>query len=98
MDFALPTPGKYAIYTKSGCAFCNKAKSLLQQKLIAFEQIDCDEYLLINRDSFLSFISVIANKDYRTFPMVFDPSGNFVGGFTDVKALLDKQLEFGEDF
>ena len=98
MDFILPTPGKYTVYTKSGCTFCNKAKALLQQKLLSFEKIDCDEYLLSGRESFLSFIHVIANKDYKTFPMVFDPSGNFVGGFTEMKALLDKQLEFGDEF
>jgi glutaredoxin len=101
MDFSLPTPGKYTIYTKSGCAFCNKAKALLQEKLLEFEQIDCDEYLLSSRDNFLSFISMIANKDHKTFPMIFDPSGSFVGGFTEMKSALETQshtLKFEEAF
>lgn len=98
MDFLLPATGKFTVYSKSGCIFCNKAKTLLIQKSCAFEQIDCDEYLLSRRDGFLAFIAAIAGREYRTFPMVFDPSGGFVGGFAEIKAIFDRQLEFEEEF
>ena len=101
MDFLLPATGKTTIYTKSGCVFCERAKALLTEKGLEYEQINCDEYLLKNRDAFLAFIKAISARDHRTFPMVFDGSGGFVGGFTELKVILDEkktQLEFGAEF
>ena len=104
MDFAEPiSDGKYTIYSKSGCPNCNRVKDLLKQKSLLFEQHNCDEYLLEAKEQFLTFIAGLAGKEWRTFPMVFGPSGNFIGGYTETKDLLEKrdvenQLEFTENF
>ena len=97
MDFIFPTTGKYTIYCKRGCVFCDKAKNMLRDKELDFVQIDCDEYLLNNRDGFLMFIELIANKPHRTFPIIFDASGNFVGGASELNICLEKHLVFGEE-
>ena len=98
MDFVFPIPGKYTVYTKSGCTFCRKAEQLLDEKKLEYEQINCDEYLLGNREQFLLFVKFLANKEFKTFPMIFDATGTFVGGFTDLKTSIDQKLDFAEDF
>jgi glutaredoxin len=100
MDFLFPATGKATIYTKSGCVFCEKAKALLAEKGLEYAQINCDEYLLKTRDAFLAFIKAISARDHRTFPIIFDQNGGFVGGFTELAAILDKktELEFSAEF
>ena len=48
----------------------------------------CDEYLLENKEKFLDFIKTKAEKEYKTFPMVF-LEGKFIGGFMETKASID---------
>ena len=105
MEFPKPSisAGKYTIYSKSGCPNCNRVKDLLKQKSLDFEQHNCDEYLLEAKDEFLAFIAGLAGKEWRVFPMVFDPAGSFIGGFTETKTAVDKptahiELDFSENF
>jgi glutaredoxin len=93
MEFEKPSESVYTIYSKSGCTFCVKVKKLMQEKNLAFDLIDCDEYLLEDKDGFLKFIENLTGKEYRTFPMVFCKN-KFIGGFTETKALLDKESAF----
>jgi glutaredoxin len=95
----LSSQGHYTIYSKSGCPNCNRVKDLLRQKSVDFVQHNCDEYLLEAKDEFLDFIARLAGKECRVFPMVFDATGAFVGGYAETKAVFDKQgLEFNADF
>ena len=82
MEFAKPVPKGYTIYTKSGCSFCQKLKSLLTDLEIPYVVIDCDKYLE-TREEFLEFIKITAKKEYKTFPMVFY-DGMFVGGYMEI--------------
>jgi glutaredoxin 3 len=93
MEFEEPSKTVYTVYSKSGCTFCTKVKKLLQDKNMAFDLIDCDEYLIEDKEGFLKFIQDRAGKEYRTFPMVFRPN-YFVGGFTETKQLIDKEEAF----
>jgi glutaredoxin len=96
--FFKPLEIGFTIYSKNGCSYCTKVKALLMEKEIFFLDVNCDEYLINNREEFLSFIKEIANKEHRTFPMVFK-DGKFIGGFTETREYFDKQLTFGnEDF
>jgi len=88
MEFEEPSKTVFTIYTKSGCGFCTKAKNLLLEKNFAFDLIDCDDYLIENREGFLAFIKELVGKEYRTFPMIFR-SGYFIGGFTETKNLFE---------
>jgi glutaredoxin 1 len=90
MGFTAPVSSGFTIYGKSGCAYCDKVKDLLEEYDEQFIYVNCDEYLLENRDAFLEFIQKLAGKEYKTFPMVFN-SAQFVGGYTDtMKIILDK--------
>jgi len=88
MEFEEPSKTVFTIYSKSGCTFCTKVKKLLLEKGYAFDLIDCDEYLIEDKQGFLGFIKEHAKKEYKTFPMVFR-CGVFVGGFTETKKLID---------
>ena len=93
MEFEAPSTTVYTIYSKSGCTYCTKVKNLLIEKGYAFDMIDCDEYLLEDKEGFLKFIEENAGKEYKTFPMVFR-TGHFIGGFNETKKLLDMEEAF----
>ena len=66
---------------------------MLCEKEICFLDVECEDYLLEDKEGFLSFIKERANKEYRIFPMVFK-DGKFIGGFTETQQLIDKESCF----
>jgi len=93
MQFEEPSQIVYTVYSKTGCPFCTKVKDLLQEKNLAFDLIDCDEYLKENKEAFLQFIQEKAGKEHKTFPIVFRP-GYFIGGFSETKQLIELEEAF----
>lgn len=89
--FELPSDEGYTIYTKSQCGFCIKSKQLLKSE--PYTMIDCDEYLLESKESFLAFIEALCGKPYRTFPMIFK-DGKFLGGYNEAKTHYEKENAF----
>ena len=85
-----PSDFGFTIYTKSNCKYCTYVKELLKSKFLLFKEIDADIYLKNEDDKarFLSFIKTIANKEYKTFPMVFN-DGVFIGGYDNTKEYID---------
>ena len=96
MEIFEPLDVGFTIYSKSGCYNCTKVKQLLRDKKIFFLEIDCDEFLIEDKEGFLLFIKERANKEYRTFPMVFK-DGKFIGGFDETQIFVDKLLCFVND-
>jgi glutaredoxin len=88
---------KFTIYSKSGCPNCIKVKRLLQEKQINFIVVDCDEFILEDKEAFLQFIQNLTNKEYKLFPMVFD-NNQFIGGFNETLEYIDTLLNFNETF
>lgn len=83
-----PIKSGYTVYTRSGCMYCNSAKTLLQnchKKKI----INCDEILKNNRDDFINHMEGIIGKKYLLMPMVFR-DGVFIGGYTELNAIFNK--------
>jgi glutaredoxin len=98
MDIFDPLETGFTIYSKSGCYNCTKVKQLLRDKQIFFLEVDCDEFLIEDKEKFLLFIKERANKEYKIFPMVFY-DGKFIGGFVETQQHFDKLLSFNnEDF
>ena len=95
MEFVEPNMIGFTIYSKSGCQNCTKVKKLLAEKKVFFIDIDCDDYIIEDKEKFLFFIKERANKEYKTFPMVFN-DGNFIGGFTETQDYFNKLLSFDE--
>lgn len=98
MGFLRPKKLELTVYSKSGCSNCIKVKQLLAEKSIKFSVIDCDEYLLEDRDIFLQFIRELSsNRECKTFPMVFD-NNVYIGGFIETNTYVNKLLNFELSF
>lgn len=68
------------IYSKSWCPFCTKAKMLLEQKGVVFEDIDVEKY----PDKFQEMAE--RSHGRRTVPQIFINSQH-IGGCDDLYAL-----------
>ena len=90
IEFELPLDIGFTIYTKSNCPYCTKAKQLLNTEIPTPKIINCDNYLQTSREPFLKFIEKQANKQHKTFPIIFK-NGIFLGGFTETKDYIEKQ-------
>ena len=98
MEFDKPCEKGFTIYSKSGCPNCLKVKAYLKQKNLIFTVINCDEYIIEDRDNFLSFIKEHAGQEVKTFPIIFY-DGKFIGGFNETVIFSDKLLlSFEENF
>ena len=74
---------KVLTYTVDYCPYCKKAKALLTEKGVDFEDID----ITANVDEMRGKLAEIANGR-TTVPQIFI-NGVHVGGYTDLKALND---------
>jgi len=97
MDILIPQPNIITVYSKSGCPNCVTIKKLLKEKHLLFEIIDCDEYILENRDEFVKFMNSITGRENNVFPMVFDDN-KFIGGFSETKKYIETILNFNYTF
>lgn len=98
MEFIGPNKKGFTIYSKSGCPNCTIIKKIIKEKFFLMEEINCDEYILENKEGFLTFIQSISGHNHKTFPMVFY-EGTFVGGLNETKEFIEKLvLSFEENF
>jgi glutaredoxin 3 len=67
------------VYTTNYCGYCRAAKSLLQQRGIAFQEIDCTDDPATRK-------WLIEQTGQRTVPQIFI-GGVPVGGFTELSGL-----------
>jgi glutaredoxin 3 len=74
------TVAKIQVYTTTYCPFCTRAKSLLKQKGVAFEEID------VTDDDKLRQKMVELAGGRRTVPEIFI-NGKIVGGYDELRAL-----------
>jgi glutaredoxin len=88
---SLSTP--FVVYSKSGCSNCTRVKQLIESNCYDIHVVDCDEYLLENKDAFLCHIESLAGKPHKTFPIVFYEN-QFIGGLLDTMHFIDTQLLF----
>ncbi len=91
MEFAEPYISGFTIYSKSGCHNCTKLKNILHEYSLFFLEIDCDKYLIEERDRFLSFIRDKTGKQITTFPIVFY-EGKYIGGYNEAATQVEKLL------
>ena len=75
-------PASVVVYTTTYCPYCDRAKSLLSRKGVAYREVGVDE-----RSDLRSWLVAATNQ--RTVPQVF-VNGQPLGGFTDIAA-LDRQ-------
>ncbi len=67
------------VYTKKNCAYCVRAKALLERKGVAFEEIDAE-----HDDALRTWL--VEATGQRTVPQIF-VGDRSLGGFSDIDAL-----------
>jgi glutaredoxin len=92
-----PKIGEITVYSKSGCSGCINVKKSLNKLFDNIIIIDCDEFILEDKETFLQFIKEISGKECKTFPIVFDGK-MFIGGYKETVSYLDKLLVFDLTF
>lgn len=97
MNFEEPIANQYTIYSKSGCPYCIKSKTLLKENNLNYNVINCDEYLLECKQEFLAFIEQIVNTKITTFPIIFYDK-QLVGGFKELQTFIKTILDFDSEF
>lgn len=75
------------IYSKPGCVFCVKAKDLMREHAMEFTEIVCADLADLRAQ-----IGPLAPPNIRSFPLVVESSGNIVGGYEDLRDLLEEPL------
>ena len=96
MEIEEPSQKGYTIYSKSGCPNCKKIKTFLNEKNLKFNIIDCDDYIIEDKENFFLFIKEKTNVECRIFPIVFNDN-QFIGGFNETKNYVDKNFLSFED-
>jgi glutaredoxin len=71
----------YTIIGRTKCTFCDKAKELLEQKGIEYKYYGIDTEPLMK--------TLILAAGHKTVPIVFDAEGKEIGGYTQLKELLN---------
>jgi glutaredoxin len=93
-DYNLPKKSEFTLYSKSGCHNCLKIKQFLKESHLSFSVVDCDEYLLENREQFLNFVKELAKTEIKSFPIVFDHM-KYIGGYDEtIKYVNEMKLAF----
>ena len=73
---------KVVIYSTKVCPYCVQAKALFKNLGVTYEEVHLDD-----KPDLRSQLSA-QNGGWRTVPMIF-VNDEFLGGFSDVKALHD---------
>lgn len=78
------------VYSADWCPFCNRAKRLLDDKKIPYEEVNVDQKPGAREE-------ITKKTGHKTIPQIF-VKGEFIGGFSELSALnesgeLDKRLQ-----
>jgi glutaredoxin len=81
MNIPEQSTSKITIYSKSGCPNCTKSKELFNSLNKPYNIINCDEYLLEDRDTFIFIMQQRTGVDKIMFPIIFDEKGEYIAKY-----------------
>ena len=73
----------YTIITRDQCNFCDDAKALLRGRGLAYTSYTLDS------PSSKWLLTLIKDAGMTTVPQIFNPTGEHIGGYTELKELLN---------
>lgn len=73
----------YTIITRDQCNFCDSAKALLEGASLPYTTYN------VQSSSSKWVLSLLKLTPLTTVPQIFMPDGTHVGGYTELKELLD---------
>ena len=89
MDFEKPSDNDFTVYSKSGCPNCSSVKKILKDKNLLFNVVDCDDYIIEDKENFLLFIKDLSKREIKQFPIIFH-AGSIIGGYNETRDYIDK--------
>jgi glutaredoxin len=89
MEFEKPSDTDFTVYSKSGCPNCSIVKKMLKDKNLLFNVVDCDDYIIEDKEKFLLFIKDLSKGEIKQFPIIFH-AGNIIGGYNEIRDYIDK--------
>ena len=75
----------YTIITRDQCNFCDSAKAMLKGRGFPYTEYN------VQSQSSRWVLSLVKKAGLTTVPQIFDPSGNYIGGYTELKAKMEKE-------
>jgi len=100
MNITLPDKTLISIYSKSNCKNCNIIKDIFNEYNIKYIEINCDEYLRLDREEFIKQMNILLKTNIDTiiqFPIVFDKE-TLIGTYDQTIQYIKNNLEFYENF
>lgn len=82
--------GTFVVFTKDGCAWCDRAKQLLDERQHAYDTVECATIAQVREHLETRGLEAPA-AFVTTFPQILD-GGCFVGGYEQLVEYLDEPL------
>ena len=76
----------YVLVTRNQCNFCDLAKEILKGSGIMYVEYN------VQSGSSRWILDLLKKAGYTTVPQVWDNEGNHIGGYTELKEKLVKEL------
>ena len=77
----------WVVLGRTQCNFCDSAKELLKGRGYTYTSYSLDS------SSSRWLLTLIKNAGMTTVPQIFNPQGDHIGGYTELKELLDGSSE-----
>ena len=74
----------YTIITRDHCNFCDDVKALLRERGFPYTEYN------VQSASSKWVLTLLKRSSITTLPQVFDTKGNLIGGYTEMKKLLEE--------
>jgi glutaredoxin len=78
----------FVVISKNNCTFCDRSKATLFDNNILYEEYNIEDM----ENKWL--LGLLAKAGVRSVPQIYDMSGRHVGGYKELKELIDN-LEKG---
>lgn len=76
----------YVLVTRNQCNFCDLAKEILKGSGIMYVEYN------VQSGSSRWILDLLKKAGYTTVPQIWDSQGNYIGGYTELKEALVKEL------
>jgi glutaredoxin len=76
----------YVLVTRNQCNFCDLAKEILKGSGIMYVEYN------VQSGSSRWILDLLKKAGYTTVPQVWDSQGNHIGGYTELKEALVREL------
>ena len=74
----------YTIITRDQCNFCDDVKALLRSRGFPYAEYN------VHSSSSKWVLTLLKRSSITTLPQVFDTKGKLIGGYTEMKVLLER--------